>query len=97
MEIPKQQFNTDEIIDVFEHLRGRKDSWSVCMAEHGLDPEKVGRAFTSIFESGEGRIATAAQAFILGLQFGAMRLEPFPFDPDEALCRSPESGGGSER
>lgn len=85
----EQRFSTDEMIDVLEHLR--KDSektWSLHAAEHGLDPFKVKRAVASVFPEGEGKQRIAVEAFAWGLQFGAMRLAPFPYDQEaESPCQ----------
>lgn len=83
MEQPKTEkqeqpgLDTDGILQVFQHLVNNEKSWSECIADHGLDPEKVKRAFCATWETGDGRHEVAVQAFVLGLQFGAMRLSPF--------------------
>jgi hypothetical protein len=102
------EFTTDEIIAVYEHLARNDRSWSACIADHGLDPMLVNRAFRVFFDSGDGRLRTAVEAFVLGLQFGAMRLDPVDYDESaEPVCncffcmlrRSAEAelGGGGGR
>lgn len=79
----EQRFNTDEMIDVIEHLMKQTDkTWGEVTAEHGLDPFKVKRALASVFPSGDRRLEIALQAFCWGLQFGAMRLAPFPYEAE---------------
>lgn len=68
---------TDEILQVFEHLVENEKTWAEFIAVHGLDPEKVARAFRVAFDTGGGQQAVATKAFVLGLQFGAMRLDAF--------------------
>jgi len=73
-------YSTDEIVEVFEHLTRNEKSWNQCIAEHGLDPIHVNRTLKILFGEGNGRAKIAIQAFNLGLQFGAMRLDPIEFD-----------------
>lgn len=79
-----EPLSTDELLETLKALRGQKDkSWEAHMADHGLDPEKVRRAYASAFRSGNGRIRVAVEAFAWGLQIGAMRLPAFPFSDEE--------------
>lgn len=73
-------YSTDEIVEVFEHLTRNEKSWNQCIAEHGLDPIHVNRTLKILFGEGGGLAKTAVQAFNLGLQFGAMRLDPIDYD-----------------
>jgi hypothetical protein len=83
-----ETFSTDEILQVFEHLASRDESWGEVVAEHGLDPIKVGRVLKVVFPTGHGNQETATKALVLGLQFGAMRLEPFE-GYEEKPCECP--------
>jgi hypothetical protein len=76
-------YSTDEIISVFEHLARNTKSWDACVADHGLEPVYVGRTLKTIFGEGGGIGKTATQAFVLGLQFGAMRLPPVEYDESQ--------------
>lgn len=103
-----EPFSTDEILQVFSHLAKNDQSWGELIASHGLDPEKTARAFRVAFDSAGGQQKVATQAFALGLQFGAMRLDPFegyeekpcgcPFcvllRAAEAEAKESEGGGG---
>lgn len=104
-------YSTDQIVEVYEHLVRNDKSWLACVADHGLDPILSNRALKVLFGEGEGNVAkVGVQAFVLGLQFGAMRLDPVEFDPElERPCeclfcqmrRAAEAGqpgeeGGSE-
>ncbi len=75
-------YSTDEIVEVFEHLTRNEKSWMGCIADHGLDPIHVNRTLKILFGEGGGLAKTAVQAFTLGLQFGAMRLDPIAYDPE---------------
>lgn len=80
-----QRFSTDEIIEVYEHLKKRNESWMQIWAEQGMVPSHVERAVAAIWspmEDGKA-IRAAGEAFALGLQFGAMALAPIPYDPKE--------------
>ncbi|HEY3434048.1 MAG TPA: hypothetical protein VGK43_02690 [Solirubrobacterales bacterium] len=75
-------------MDVFEHLRGNEKTWAEHFAGHGLDPVKVDRSV--MVPEGEGRGKAARIGFALGLQLGAMRLPPVPFEPgDQPPCNCP--------
>ncbi len=88
-ETPAEEiFTTDEILQVYEHLTANDKSWGECVAGHGLDPEKIARAFRVMFETGGGQQKVATKAFTLGLQFGAMRLSPFE-GYEEKPCNCP--------
>jgi hypothetical protein len=75
-------------VQVFEHLQENTKSWRECMANHGLDPEKVERALSCKLREGDSRLETAAVAFVFGLQFGGMRLAPFE-GYEEKPCECP--------
>lgn len=78
-----EQYSTDQIVEVYEHLVRNEKTWLACIADHGLDPIYSSRALKIVFGDGEGNLAKAGlQAFVLGLQFGAMRLDPVEFDPE---------------
>lgn len=80
--------STDEMVEVYEHLARNEKSWSQCIADHGLDPINVNRTLKVLFGEGEGLANVAVQAFNLGLQFGAMRLDPVEYDADvEQPCQ----------
>lgn len=98
-----EAFSTDEILQVYEHLAANEETWGELIASHGLDPQKVARAFMVSFPIGDGNQQTATKAFALGLQFGAMRLEKFEgYEEKPCECpfcllrRAAEAAGGSE-
>jgi len=76
-------YSTDEIMAVFEHLATNERSWNACIADHGLNPVHANRALKVVFGEGNGLAKAAQRAFVLGLQFGAMRLPPAEWDPDQ--------------
>jgi hypothetical protein len=76
--------DTDAIVDVFHHLQRNEKPWLEIICEQGLDGVKVKRALEVVFPQGDQRINVAVQAFALGAQLGAMRLDPVPFDAKEA-------------
>lgn len=80
---PPSISSTDEILDVFEHIRKAETTWLQHFADHGLKPEAVQRALQAEFEAGDGRLKAAISAFAFGLAFGAMRLEPIAYNPEE--------------
>lgn len=99
-------FDTDGILAVDEHLTRNPKSWSALIADHGLDPEKASRAVHLVAKpSDDLEYKAAVRAFVLGLQFGAMRLEPIEYDPkqeDNCACilcvirRAAEAGAEPE-
>lgn len=76
-------YSTDEIMEVFEHLARNEKPWNKCIADHGLSPIHANRALKIIFGEGNGLAAASQRAFVLGLQFGAMRLPPAEWNPDD--------------
>jgi len=80
-------YSTDEIMEVFEHLARNERSWNKVIADHGLNPIAVNRTLKIVFGEGNGIGQAVQRAMVLGLQFGAMRLEPVEWNPDdEAPC-----------
>lgn len=88
---------TDEIIDICDNItRQGEEGKSVAkhLAEHGLDTVIINRviltiAASAIADSPSGKevLMGARGAFLLGLQLGAMRLEPIDFEePDREPC-----------
>jgi hypothetical protein len=85
-----QRFDTDGIVQIMEHLAENEKTWAEHFAGHDLDPVTVDRALKVIVPEGDGRGKAAAMGFALGLQLGAMRLEPIPYEPErEKPCNCP--------
>jgi hypothetical protein len=75
--------STDDILDVATHIEKVQQSSGEFLAGKGLDFEKAKRAIEVLVPGGEGRRQAYQGGFILGLQLGAMRLDPIEFTPTE--------------
>lgn len=81
----QQTFTTDEIIEVFDHLKNRPEPWGQIWCEHGMEPKYASRALSAIFPGTVEELRQFGAAFALGLQFGAMRLAPIEYVEDEPV------------
>lgn len=102
------KLDTDAILDVAKHIEESKKPTPEFLCDHGLEFNKVLRALQVMVPGGEGRLEAAQAGFLIGLQLGAMRLDPLPWEPppegDKPPCnciicsieRMMEQGGGGE-
>jgi hypothetical protein len=73
--------STDEILDIATHIDKNTESTAEFMASKGLDFNVCKRVVDCIVPEGDQRKLAWQSGFILGLQLGAMRLDPIEFVP----------------
>jgi len=77
------RLSTDEILDIAEHIEKNGGNVGEFLAAKGLEFEKIKRAVECLVPEGERRRQSYQGGILLGLQLGAMRLDPIEFTPPQ--------------
>ena len=74
---------TDQILDIYESLENTDKAMPQLLAEHGIPNLQMTRAANVLVNVGQGRAVAFSIGLALGLQIGAMRLDPIEYNPED--------------
>lgn len=74
---------TDALLDMLDHITEQNSDIPEFVAKHGISYRQYERISAALVSPGDGRSKAFQAGLVLGLQVGAMRLDPVEYDPAE--------------